>query len=122
MAVHVGSAFEEDIEIYNTDGNLDDPASLYVALVAPDGTQTNYVYGIDPEVTRTGVGLYTFISPPLDQVTSRNRLWWSVWVATGLGITVTDERSHEVCALHGSIATPPSAVHISAPVVDAVSV
>lgn len=105
-AVHVGTAIAQDIEIYNTDGVLADPDTLTVTLRAPDGTQTDYVYGVDPEITRTSAGLYTFDTPALSQVTSKQRLYWVAWIGTGSGITVTDEASQEVCALHVAL-TPP---------------
>lgn len=103
-AVHVGTAIEQTINIRNTAGALADPATLTVKLRAPDGTQTSYVYGTAAEVTRSSAGVYVFASPALDQVTSQKALWWVAWVATGTGITVSDEAPQEVCGLHVSLA------------------
>ena len=96
---NVGTAVEQTIEITATSGSLADPDTLTVILRAPDGDQTDYVYGVDVEITRTGVGVYVFHSPALDQVGK----WWVGWVATGTGVTVTDDASVDVCGLHVSL-------------------
>lgn len=101
---HLYTAVEQEIEIRDTGGALADPDTLTVRLVAPDGTQIDYVYGVDTEVTRSSTGVYVFESFPLDQVTRGNKLWWVVWLATGTGVTVSDEASVEICALHASFA------------------
>lgn len=103
-AVHVLTAIEQTINIRNTAGALADPTTLVVTLRAPDGTQTTYTYLVNAEITRTSVGVFVFHSPALDQVTSQKALWWVAWVATGAGVTVSDEASQEVCGLHVSLA------------------
>lgn len=100
MAIHLGTAVEQEITISNTAGDLADPDTLTVILRAPDGSQASYVYGTDAEVTRESVGVYVFRSPGLDQATTPKKLWWIAWVATGTDVTVTDEASVEVCPLH----------------------
>lgn len=99
-AVHVGTAIEKTVNVKATSGALADPATLRVELRhEQSGTQTEYVYGVDPEITRTGTGIYVFHSPALDRVGR----WWVAWVATGTGVTVSDEDSQEVCGLHVSL-------------------
>lgn len=103
MAVHVGTAIEQTINIYSTAGVLADPTTLTVYLRhEASGTQTSYVYGVDSEITRTSAGVYVFHSPALD----RTGTWWVGWVGTGTGVTVTDDESVEVCGLHVSLAIP----------------
>jgi hypothetical protein len=43
-----------------------DPDDVSVKVRAPDGTETVWVYGTDPEVVRDNVGDYHFDSPALD--------------------------------------------------------
>lgn len=105
-AVTLYTAIEKTVNITSVDGNLTDPDTLKVYLRAPDGTQETYTYGVDSEVTRDSEGVFVFLSPPLDQVTSRNKLWWIAWVATGDGVSVSEEDSQEVCGLHVQVPAP----------------
>lgn len=41
-----------------------DPTTVTFRLRTPDGTETSYVYGTDPEVERTAVGAYRFALTP----------------------------------------------------------
>lgn len=46
-----------------------DPTDVYGSLTDPDGNVTTYEYGTDPEVTRSGVGVYVFtFNMPLEGV------------------------------------------------------
>lgn len=102
-AVNLLTAVHKTVNITSVDGNLTDPDTLKMIMRAPDGTQTEYVYGTNPEIVRDSEGVFTFTSPALDQVTTNKKLWWFAWVATGDGVTVTEEDSQEVCGLHVSV-------------------
>ena len=44
-----------------------DPAIVVFTWRRFDGTESSYTFGTDDEVDSTGVGVYTFIAPELDQ-------------------------------------------------------
>ena len=42
----------------NEAGAATDPSAVYFQLRSPSGTETEYQYGVDPEVMKDGVGSY----------------------------------------------------------------
>jgi hypothetical protein len=42
----------------NLAGTVADPPGVTVDIIAPDGTQTTYVYATDAELVKEGVGIY----------------------------------------------------------------
>jgi hypothetical protein len=96
MAVHIGTSVDVTSNVYDVDGDLANPTTMIVYLRAPDGSQEDYVFGVDSEVTNPSTGVWVFSTPPLNQV----KKWWVAFVGAGGDVTVTDEISIEVCGLH----------------------
>lgn len=49
------------------DAAATDPAIVVFTWRRFDGTESSYTFGTDDEVDSTGIGVYTFIAPELDQ-------------------------------------------------------
>lgn len=61
-------------------GAAHDPDVVSCIVLAPDGTETTYVYDTDPEVVRDELGVYH-----LDIDVDQAGRWYHRWVATGFG-------------------------------------
>lgn len=59
MAYQIGSGATLACTFTNQAGAVADPGVVTFTLRQPDGTVTTYTYGIDSELTRTGVGIFT---------------------------------------------------------------
>ena len=79
MAYHVG-----DVPVITgvfddyTSGTAVDPGTLTVTVTPPTGISVVYVYGVDSQLTKAGVGIYKLTLPA-----SIVGTWTSSWVATG---------------------------------------
>ncbi len=51
---------------FSVGGSLTDPTTVTFKMKEPDGTETTYVFGTDPELTNPSTGVYT-VSWPITQ-------------------------------------------------------
>jgi hypothetical protein len=63
----------------NAAGTLVDPTAVILTVVTPNKVSTNYIYGTDALVTKTGTGIY---AADLD-TTSKRGTWIYTWWSTG---------------------------------------
>lgn len=70
---------------FNVDGVATDPTTITVQIKKPDGTVLTYVYGVDAEVVRDGVGLY-HVDINLDQVGT----WYYRFAGTGACVAAAE--------------------------------
>lgn len=65
-----------------TDGDdvAQDPAAVYFKFKAPDGNVTTYEYGVDPEVIKSGTGVY-YVDVDIDAT----GVWYYRFYSTGSG-------------------------------------
>ena len=63
-----------------TTGNPIDPTAVFVEVTNPAGTKQTYEYGEDPEVVRTGVGVYELVVDA-----SLTGFWHYTFYSTGTG-------------------------------------
>lgn len=45
-------------KIRNLDGALDDPTQLIFSILEPDGTETDYTWGVDDELEQVSTGIF----------------------------------------------------------------
>lgn len=62
-----------------------DPGSTKVDIENPSGVEVSYQFGVDPEIVRTGIGVY-YIEYTLDEV----GMWYFRWYSFGLGEASTE--------------------------------
>lgn len=62
----------------NAAGTATDPTAVSLKVIAPDGTQTTYVYGTDAEVVKDSTGNYH-----ADLSVSAAGDWHYQWIGTG---------------------------------------
>lgn len=70
--VNPGNYWIGDVPVFTAtfvdlDSVATDPAIVVFTWRRFDGTESSYTFGTDDEVDSTGVGVYTFIAPELDQ-------------------------------------------------------
>lgn len=65
---------------FKQDDVLADPDTVSVIVLAPDGTETTYVYDTDSEVVRDSLGVYH-----IDIDVTQGGRWYHRWIATGDG-------------------------------------
>lgn len=63
-----------------------DPTTVVFSLLDPDDIQTDYTYGVDPEVVKDAVGIYH-----LDVTVSKPHTWYYKIVGTGACIAATPD-------------------------------
>ena len=82
MANHyeIGNLIRVTGTFTDSDGNAHDPTSVFCSVLEPDGTQTDYEHGVDPEITNSATGVYY-----LDQAVDQEGFWYYRWYATGTG-------------------------------------
>lgn len=77
---------------YNSSNALADPSAVKLTVVTPDGTSTDYTYGVDVSLTKSSTGIYAM---NLD-TTSKRGLWIYTWWATGTGQADSGEKEFYV--------------------------
>ena len=83
MAINVyqvGDLCRVDITFKDVNGDFVDPTANSLFVTNSSGITTEYVYGTDPEITRTGVGVFYVIV----ELTSGGK-WLYRWFSTGAG-------------------------------------
>ena len=78
--VRVGSAFRDQIT-----GALADPTTVTFRTIAPDGTRTALVYGVDAAVVRDALGEYR-----CDVELDADGRWRFRWEGTGALVTADE--------------------------------
>src|SRR5690349_17413165 len=68
MAVYLGANIAERLVIADGEDQPFDPVSLRLALVAPDGQETIYIYAVDGNISRISPGIYDVIMPATNQI------------------------------------------------------
>lgn len=66
---------------------LTDPSSIFAMVKKPDGTETSYQYGVDPEVVRESAGVYN-IAILLDAAGH----WFVRWKGIGTLVGASETR------------------------------
>jgi hypothetical protein len=66
-----------------------DPTTVKAKIRTPGGTETEYVYGVDAAVVRTGVGAY-YVDVTFTESSSSARPWSLRWVASGNLVTAEE--------------------------------
>ena len=85
----VGDVLPLTCTFRNASGDLADPTDVRLEILAPDGTETTFVYsGLD--ITRTSLGLYT-----RDVTFTASGTWSWRWTGTG-AVGAVDEGSLRV--------------------------
>jgi hypothetical protein len=81
MATHdLGDLIKCQGEFKDGDGNYQDPTAVFFTVTDPDGNDTDYQYGVDPEVTRSSTGVYY-----VEVSGSATGEWWYRFYSTGTG-------------------------------------
>lgn len=78
-----------------------DPTTVKCTIEEPDGTQTTYVYGTDPELEQTATGRYKVELDAIDAETQAG-VWHYRWWSEGTG-KASDFGSFEVEQPAGAI-------------------
>lgn len=65
---------------FTQNGSAIDPSGVTLQVRTPDGVLSEYVYGTDPEVEKTGTGAYR-LPWEIEQIGEH----WYRWVSTGTG-------------------------------------
>ena len=79
--VRASATFTNAIDNYNPI----DPSIVNCTVTKPDGTATTYIWGPDPEVSRTGVGLFY-----LEDVVDQAGTWFFKWTGDGTVVCTTE--------------------------------
>jgi hypothetical protein len=76
----------------NTAGAVQDPATVKLTVVTPDGVEATYVYGTDADMLKSSTGVYTC---NLD-TTAKRGLWLYTWWSVGSGQADSGEKEFYV--------------------------
>ena len=79
MSVLVGNLVKIHATFKDESGDVQDPATVQVAVKQPDTTITVYVYGVNPEVVRESQGVYYI----LIDTTNKTGTWQFIWNSSG---------------------------------------
>lgn len=85
-----GTLVRSNVEFRNppatsgAEGELHDPPTVKAHWKAPDGSITSYVYLVDPELERDGVGAYH-----IDLFLEDQGRWWIQW--EGVDLVVAED-------------------------------
>lgn len=80
----IGDGFRLEAR-FTVDGVLTDPTTVTFQFLSPSDVITTYVYGTDPEVVKSAVGVYY-----VDVTVSEELTWWYRIVATGAVIAAVE--------------------------------
>lgn len=72
-----------------------DPTAVTFAIVEPDATETEYVYGTDSEVTKQATGIYSFEAPPTQGGKHRGRAVGTGAVGAAVHFTYDVDTPHD---------------------------
>ena len=76
LEVYPGTKVKPSVVFRDTDHDTEiDPGNVELVWTLPDDTETTYVYGIDPEIVKSAVGIY-YAELVLDDV-GRHRMVWN---------------------------------------------
>jgi hypothetical protein len=75
-----GAPVSITVSFYNSSDALVDPTTVTFETYSPSGTDTDYVYGTDSEVTKSSTGIYVAAVTP-----DEYGRWHYRWSSTGSG-------------------------------------
>ena len=68
------------------DFNPIDPSLVYCTVFEPDGTETTYQWGTDPQVQKTSIGVYF-----IEQLVNAAGTWFFKWHSDGNVICASED-------------------------------
>jgi len=83
----IGDTLRLAVTFRNSASAVADPTTVTLKIREPNGTETDYVYGTDIEVSRDSAGAYRF-----DLMLDASGDWYVRWIGTGAVATATEER------------------------------
>ena len=89
--IDIGAVYEVRVPFTNEDSVAVDPTTVIMRYRKPDGSRTTLTYGVDAEVIKESVGVYT-VDLSIDQA----GVWTYRWEGSGGAVTAADEETFTV--------------------------